>query len=208
MDFDPDAVEARPGLDGPPAQVELSARLRTLRHERSWTLMQASQHTGVSLSALSKIERGELSPTLTTLNKIAAGFGTDVVALLAWEGAGPGGQGQGRRSITRHADGTRLATSTCQNTWLAVDLRHKRMLPIRTRVTARDPDEYAEWAVSPGEVFVYVLKGTLVLHSLLYAPVTLRAHDSMYYDAEMGAKWTSPGKADAEVLWIYSPRTA
>ena len=205
MEFDPGVIEARPLADAPPAPVQISARLRALRQERSWTLMQASERSGVSLSALSKIERGDLSPTLTTLNKIAAGFGIDVVVLLT-EDVGGQSQGQGRRSITRRADGTGLTTSTCQNTWLAMDLRHKRMLPIHTRVTARDPAEYAEWAISPGEVFVYVLKGTLVLHSLLYAPVTLHAHDSMYYDAEMGVKWTSQGKADAEVLWVYSPR--
>ena len=86
----------------------------------------------------------------------------------------------------------------------AAELRNKRMLPIRTRVTARTPDEYAEWAVHPGEIFVYVLQGALVVHSQLYEPVCLAQGDSIYYDAAAGTKWTSAGPEDAEVLWVYA----
>ncbi|HWK46323.1 MAG TPA: XRE family transcriptional regulator [Stellaceae bacterium] len=181
--------------------VDIGQRLRMLRHERSWTLLRASQQTGLSLSALSKIERGELSPTLSSLNKIAAGFGIDIVSLVDSE-APP--NAMGRRVINRQSTGTTLKTKTCQNVWLAAELRHKRMLPIVTRVTARDPDEYAEWANHSGEIFLYVLSGTLVVHSRLYEPVRLKAHDSMYYDATADSKWTSHGKADAQVLWVYA----
>ena len=180
---------------------DIGRRLRTLRQARRWTLQQASQHTGLALSTLSKIERGELSPTLSSLNKLAAGFAIDIVSLL--EEASPPAA-PGRRQINRRASGTAHPTLTCQNTWLATELRHKRMLPILTLVTARDPAEYAEWANHAGEIFVYVLTGTLVVHSRLYEPVRLRAHDSMYYDASADTKWTSAGKADAQVLWVYA----
>jgi transcriptional regulator with XRE-family HTH domain len=183
------------------APVDIGQRLRMLRHERSWTLLQASRQTGLSLSALSKIERGDLSPTLSSLNKIAAGFGIDIVGLL--DGETPPNV-PGRRAINRRSSGTAHKTNTCLNTWLAAELRHKRMLPILTRVTARDPDEYAEWANHSGEIFLYVLSGTLVVHSRLYEPVRLKAHDSMYYDATADSKWTSLGKADAQVLWVYA----
>ena len=181
--------------------IDLGQRLRGLRRTRNWTLQQTSENTGVSVSALSKIERGDLSPTLASLRKIAAGFELDVVALLTGDAAPAV---QGRRSINRSPNGTVLRTRTCENTWLAADLRQKHMLPIRTRVVARSPDEYAEWAMHPGEIFVYVLKGTLVVHSMLYEPVSLDAHDSMYYDATTGSKWTSRGRTDAEVLWAYA----
>ncbi len=75
---------------------------------------------------------------------------------------------------------------------------------IITQVTARDPGEYAEWQTHPGEIFVYVLRGTLVVHSVLYAAERLTEGDSLYYDAAAGSKWTSEGKRDAEVLWVYA----
>jgi hypothetical protein len=71
-------------------------------------------------------------------------------------------------------------------------------------VTARDPAEYAEWANHGGEIFLYVLSGVLVVHSRLHEPVVLKPHDSMYYDSSADSKWTSRGKADAEVLWVYA----
>ena len=42
--------------------IDIGARLNSLRRERKWTLVQTSKQTGLSLSALSKIERNELFP--------------------------------------------------------------------------------------------------------------------------------------------------
>lgn len=52
----------------------LATKLKALRSQRGWSLDLASQHTGVSKAMLGQIERGESSPTIATLWKIAAGF--------------------------------------------------------------------------------------------------------------------------------------
>ena len=52
----------------------LAHTLKSLRKQRSWSLDQASQKTGVSKAMLGQIERGESSPTMATLWKIAHGF--------------------------------------------------------------------------------------------------------------------------------------
>ena len=52
----------------------LSHRLKQLRNQRNWSLTQAAEHTGVSKAMLGQIERGESSPTVATLWKIATGF--------------------------------------------------------------------------------------------------------------------------------------
>lgn len=181
--------------------IDIGARLNNLRRERKWTLVETSKHTGLSLSALSKIERNELSPTLMSLGKIASGFGIDLVTLLSDE---DNPASLGRRSVNRHSHGLVSSTQTCENIWFAADLKHKRMLPLKTRVTARQPGEYAEWPVHEGEIFVYVLSGRLVVHSQLYAPVCLEPGDSLYYDSSSGHKWTTDGDGDAEVLWVYA----
>ena len=78
------------------------------------------------------------------------------------------------------------------------------MTPIRTRVRARELTSYEEWASYNAEIFLTVLSGVLVIHSQNYAPTRLEAGDSIYYDATTGHLWTSEGRDDAEVLWIYS----
>ncbi|WP_042012470.1 helix-turn-helix domain-containing protein [Aeromonas fluvialis] len=52
----------------------LAARLKGLRSERRWSLDAAARETGVSKAMLGQIERGESSPTVATLWKIATGF--------------------------------------------------------------------------------------------------------------------------------------
>ena len=47
-------------------QSVLAQRLRALRQARDWTLKQAAAATGVSASALSKIENGCCRPPMTT----------------------------------------------------------------------------------------------------------------------------------------------
>jgi transcriptional regulator with XRE-family HTH domain len=181
---------------------DIGARLRQLRRSRNWTLQQASEQTGVALSTLSKIERGDLSPTVTTLQRIASGFGLGSASLLSERMEDI--RVAGRRSITRASDGRDMPTGTCNNTWLCTSLSQKIMSPIRTRVVARSVDEYPEWARYNAEVFVYVLSGMLVVHSRIYEPTTLTAGDSMYYDASSPHAWTSEGPEDAEVLWLYA----
>jgi transcriptional regulator with XRE-family HTH domain len=179
----------------------VGANVHRLRTGRQWTLNQAAEKTGVAFSTLSKIEKGDLSPTVTTLAKIANGFRVTVSSLLE---AGGVMQMTGRRSVSRAADGKKTETGTCDNFLLCTDLTNKKMVPIRTRVRARRPEDYAEWARYDAEVFLLVLKGTVVVHSELYAPTELEEGDSIYYDASTGHVWTSIGDEDAEVLWAYA----
>ena len=52
----------------------LSEALKQLRQANGWSLTLAAERTGVSKAMLGQIERGESSPTVATLWKIATGF--------------------------------------------------------------------------------------------------------------------------------------
>ncbi|MEW7863966.1 helix-turn-helix domain-containing protein [Aeromonas diversa] len=54
--------------------VRIAARLRELRQTLGWSLDRTASETGVSKAMLGQIERGESSPTVATLWKIATGF--------------------------------------------------------------------------------------------------------------------------------------
>ncbi|WP_107852870.1 helix-turn-helix domain-containing protein [Oceanimonas marisflavi] len=60
----------------------LATTLRRLRKERGWSLDACAQATGVSKAMLGQIERGESSPTVATLWKIAGGFNTSLSTFL------------------------------------------------------------------------------------------------------------------------------
>ena len=60
----------------------LSESLRAMRHSRGWSLDRSARETGVSKAMLGQIERGESSPTIATLWKIASGFRESLSSLL------------------------------------------------------------------------------------------------------------------------------
>jgi XRE family transcriptional regulator, regulator of sulfur utilization len=61
----------------------LSSKLKEERTLRKWSLDKASSETGVSKAMLGQIERGESSPTVATLWKIATGFHVSLSHFLA-----------------------------------------------------------------------------------------------------------------------------
>lgn len=55
--------------------THIPATLRRLRQSHGWSLERCASATAVSKAMLGQIERGESSPTVATLWKIASGFG-------------------------------------------------------------------------------------------------------------------------------------
>src|SRR3954453_3592342 len=56
-------------------QYKIGEKIRSLRLRKKLGLVQLGEHTGLSPAMLSKIERGQLFPTLPTLLRIALVFG-------------------------------------------------------------------------------------------------------------------------------------
>ncbi|WP_029029765.1 helix-turn-helix domain-containing protein [Salinarimonas rosea] len=78
----------------------LADRIRAARHAQRMTLDALAEASGVSRAALSKIERGESSPTAALLARLAAGLGTSVASLFADAGEG----NDGGSPLSRAAD--------------------------------------------------------------------------------------------------------
>lgn len=63
--------------------TRLAARLAQLRHDAGWSLDQLAVHSGVPKATLSRLERGETSPTASLLGKLCAAYGRPMSRLLA-----------------------------------------------------------------------------------------------------------------------------
>jgi transcriptional regulator with XRE-family HTH domain len=61
----------------------IAVRLATLRTERGWSLDVLAERTGISRATLSRIERGELSPTASLLGKLCAAYEWTLSRLIA-----------------------------------------------------------------------------------------------------------------------------
>lgn len=181
------------------AQSTLAERLRALRTQRGWTLGQTSKASGVAISTLSKIENKLMSPTYDILLKLAQGLELDVAELFSPAQAH---MGAGRRSIERKGHGELHETPLYHHQLLCSQLSHKRMMPFFTRIKAHSVEENEGWSRHDGEEFVYVLHGTIELHTEHYQPAILSAGDSFYIDSRMRHRVINRDESEAHVIWV------
>jgi transcriptional regulator with XRE-family HTH domain len=177
--------------------------LKALRLANGWTLAEVSRRTGLPVSTLSKVENDKMSLSYDKLARISRGLEIDIGVLFSGVGA-PAAQATGRRSITRAGDGRLIVTDTYDSLYPATDLLNKRFVPIVSEIRARALAEFTEMIRHPGEEYAYVLEGTVQLHTELYAPVTLEAGDSIYFDSGMGHAYVAVGPETCRVLTICS----
>jgi transcriptional regulator with XRE-family HTH domain len=182
-----------------PSETALAGRIRSLRQQRGWTLGQASQATGVAPSSLSKIENGLTSPTYDVLLRIARGFNVDVAELFT---PAQDHMGAGRRTIERAGNGELHDTPMYEHRVLCSQLANKRIMPFISRIKSHEIDPREGWSRHDGEEFVYVLKGSIELHTEFYQPAILHQGDCFYIDSRMLHRVINHGEEDAEVMWI------
>lgn len=60
----------------------LANHLNQLRQTRRWSLDQLAEHSGVSRATLSRLEKGDVSPTAETLGRLCAAYGLPMSRLL------------------------------------------------------------------------------------------------------------------------------
>ncbi|TWR96642.1 helix-turn-helix domain-containing protein [Pseudomonas saxonica] len=194
--------EPAPALNPPePSNSVLAYKLRLLRRNADLTLQQLSQRCGISASALSKIENGQLSPTYEKIAALALGLNVDVGELFS-----PISKTTpvGRRSVTRRNQGVVHRTDQYSYEMLHTDLADKRFIPMVTTVRAHDRAEFTKLLSHDGEELLFVLSGEVILHTEGYAPLRMGPGDSCYFDSRMGHACVSGTEEDATVLWVSS----
>ena len=64
------------------AEARIASQIRREREARNWSLAELATQSDVSKAAISKIERGEVSPSAVVLLKLATAFGLTLSRLL------------------------------------------------------------------------------------------------------------------------------
>jgi len=67
----------------PEIERRIARRLAALRAERGFSLEELAERTGISRPTLSRLERGELSPTAAVLGKLCTAYGWTLSRLMA-----------------------------------------------------------------------------------------------------------------------------
>lgn len=169
----------------------MTALLRAVRRQRGLTLEQLADQTGLTKSYLSKIERGQSTPSIAVALKVARALDVDVARLFSDDTTA--------EMITVDRARDRGAPAGGRYHALATPLLGKSMSPfvVRPMQIASD-DPHPE---HPGQEFVFVHAGSVELE---YGDqtITLDAGDSAYFHATVDHKLRSIGPGPAEVVVV------
>ena len=179
--------------------------VRTLRKKSNLTLSQLSNASGLSLSAISKIENNQISPSFINLIRLAEGLKMHIADLVTVK---PSTQAPSARlAVTRKSEQTFTEADHYGFSALCSNLQHKRMKPLITRVSPETEDYPVEKVAHHGEEFIYVLEGAIDIRTEYYKPVRLEKGDSMYFDSSMPHCYVSSTNEEAEafVMWLPDP---
>ena len=183
----------------------LGTLLRGLRDRNQWTLKQMSARSGIPISTLSKVEHDRLTLTYDKLQQVSQRLNIRMSELFAEHDTSVEASVTARRSIGDVKRAVRVTTSNYDYYYLCTELRRKRMIPLITRIRAKTVQEFGELVRHPGEEFVYVLSGRIIVHTEFYDPVPLEEGQSIYIDSNMGhAYLTGEGCDEAVVLGVCS----
>lgn len=155
-------------------------RIRDIRKDARLTLENVSAASGISRAALSKIERGEMSPTYESLLKLARGLGTDLATLVS--GRRPAGGGY---DVTHAGEGAEYREDRFLHRLLAPELPERTLFAFITEVRATRLEEYDLWDRHDSEDFLYVLDGAVAVYLSDRDPIELRRGDSMQMDGRI-----------------------
>jgi transcriptional regulator with XRE-family HTH domain len=186
-----------------PVREDLPAPSRAIRDVRvaqGLSLRALSARAGLPYSTLSK--NGKMALTYDKLIRLAQALNVDIRDILANPEQPAPPVAVGRRSVTRAGEGLDAESEKHLHHYPAADLLGKMMIPIIIDVQARSVEELGGLVRHGGEEYLYVLSGSMELHSDIYAPLPLGPGDSVYFDSGMAHGYVRTSTEPCSVLAV------
>lgn len=178
----------------------LGRRLRAARKQFGWTLAEVAQRSGVSMTTISRAERGQLALGYENFSALAQVLGMDIGAMFSHEDSkvdmlsGP--------VITRKGEGMTYRGLAFSYQFLATQASGKQMIPTLSTVHARAVNGPEDYARHEGEEFVYVLSGSVDVHFEDGNVACLAAGDSLYFDSRIGHAYVCTSRRLARLVGV------
>lgn len=159
--------------------ASVGQRVNEERRAKGLRLSDLSRECGISAPTLSKFENGRISLNFRHLVEIAHALNVPVNRFMATPTTSAP---SGRRSVTRNGQGYMQHTSRTEFEILCDDLAHRHNTFWKARILSRSIEEYGEFSSHPGEEFLTVLEGEIMLHTATYKPLHMAKGDSIHFD--------------------------
>lgn len=176
--------------------VDVGERIRELREERGLSMRALARNSGISANALSMIERGRTSPSVSTLYKLTAALEVPITTLFQDEPEGV--------EVVYRKGTERTRVPFPRGLWegLGGEEFSGRVEPFMlTLETGANSGPYS--MAHPGHEFVLCLRGQLEyqVENKIYR---LESGDSLLFAADLRHRWRNPGKTVTSAVFVLS----
>jgi transcriptional regulator with XRE-family HTH domain len=178
------------------AVSELGGRVASARAERGWSLQQLADRSGLSPAAIHKVEKSGMTPTITSLMKIAAALGKSVSYFID--------ESEPLRPVThiRAAERSLLYTSKKGLTLENISGRYGPFFVAGAEAHVEPhADSGPDPMVHPGEELVVVLEGSMRFE-VGGGPYELDTGDALHFRTTLPHSWSNPSTVPARAIWL------
>ncbi len=176
--------------------IDVANRLRQLRTERSKSMRALARASGLSTNALSMIERGRTSPSVSTLYKIADALEVPITAFFREEPQ--------RQEIVFCKAGDRPRVEFPNGIWEGLGGEYF-IGHVEPFLLSLEPGGTSGpfGMIHTGHEFVMCLDGQLV-YEVEDEQFTLNPGDSLIFAAQLRHKWSNPGDILARSIFVLA----
>ena len=181
---------------------KIGPKVRALRVNKKLGLVELGEHTGLSPAMLSKIERGQLFPTLPTLLRIALVFGVGLDHFFVDSEERP------TVAVVRKCDRLRLPDRPGESA--PAYFFESLDFPVSNRkihgfyAEFPEPSKPSEPHRHEGAELIYVLRGQLVV-SIDGKNTVLDEGDAMYFDSRVPHSYRREGRLPCAAIIVAAP---
>lgn len=175
-------------------QPNVGHEIRSIREKKGFSLRTLSNLAGLSANAISKIERGENSPTVSSLHNLASALGVSVTEFFISTENQTVVKIDRKNTVQIQEDGLVIEG-------LGGGLPHQQFEPFLMTV---DPgrSNITNPAIHSGEEFIRCLEG-IIEYKIGHQEFRLQPGDNLHFKASEKHSWYNPGKTPAKFLVIF-----
>ena len=189
------------------AERKIGGKVRELRKEKGYTLLDMVRKTGFQKSLIEEIEAGEVVPPVATLLKLAKALGVGMASFLEEKIVTE------KIAVNRKADRIRLQKRPHHRHEGEVDYVYeslemkkpdKHMEPLLVEFLPMEVSRMV-FMNHEGEEFIYLLEGTLEFRTDEQVEV-LHPGDALYFESDINHSFRSLENGPAKALVVVSTR--
>ncbi|SNS73446.1 transcriptional regulator, XRE family with cupin sensor [Anaerovirgula multivorans] len=175
---------------------EIADKIKELRKEKGLTLKDLAEKTELSVSFLSQVENGSSSLAITSLKKIADAFAVPMTYFFYNIDV------HNYHVKIQEQEPFKMEGSNSKFIRLSGDFSGRIMEAVIVSIPGGQ--KHGHRYSHPGEEFVYVLEGVLIVE-IEGTEYLVKSGDSIHYPSTIVHQWSNPLNSPVKVLSVISP---